>query len=159
MLRRFTKRCTHLDQINESVTPAADFILSKPSGTSAPARSTFSASSCCCACGGRSRVPTRASRPAEKAAKTKMPKTGMASRLAIREIALLTPEASPEWLPETEFIAVVVRGAMTRDMPRPITTTAGKKVVQYEPPVPGTANSMKPAAATVGPITSGSFAP
>jgi hypothetical protein len=67
---------------------------------------------------------------AEKAAKTKMPRTGMASRLAVRETALFTPEARPEWRPVTEFIAVVVRGAMTRDIPKPCTQMAGKNVVQ-----------------------------
>ena len=66
--------------------------------------------------------------------------------LAVRETALFTPEASPECLPETEFIAVVVSGAMTRAIPKPMTTTAGKKVVQYEPPVPVRANRTKPAA-------------
>src|SRR5918997_1230724 len=109
---------------------AAAVSPSRPSGTSAPPRSTFPASSCCCACGGRSRASTRASRPGEKATKTKMPRIGMASRLPVRETALLTPEASPECLPETEFIAVVVSGAMTSAIPKPCTTTAGKNVVQ-----------------------------
>jgi hypothetical protein len=61
---------------------------------------------------------------------TKIPSTGMQSRLAVRETALLTPEASPACLPETEVRAVVVSGAMTSAIPRPITTTAGKNVVQ-----------------------------
>ena len=59
-----------------------------------------------------------------------MPRTGMASRLAVRETALLMPEASPDCLLDTEVIAVAVSGAMTRDIPSPITVTAGKKVVQ-----------------------------
>ena len=77
----------------------------------------------------------------------------------MRETALLSPEASPECLPETEFIAVVVKGAMTRAMPKPNTTTAGKNVVQYEPPVPGRAKRRKPAGVAIGPIIRGSFAP
>ena len=44
-------------------------------------------------------------------------------------------------------------------MPRPRTTTAGKKVVQYEPPIPGLRKSAKPDAATSDPIVSGSLAP
>ncbi len=54
----------------------------------------------------------------------------MESRPAVRETALFTPEASPECLPSTEFRAVVVSGAITRLIPKPCTTTAGKKVVQ-----------------------------
>jgi hypothetical protein len=59
---------------------------------------------------------------------------------------LFTPEASPECLPSTEFIAVVVSGAVTNDIPSPNTTTAGKNVVQYKPSVPGMAKRTKPVA-------------
>ena len=48
---------------------------------------------------------------------------------------------------------------MTNDIPNPSTTIAGKNVVQYEPPVPGMANSTNPAAAIAGPMMSGSLAP
>ncbi|WP_207955764.1 hypothetical protein [Rubrobacter marinus] len=79
---------------------------------------------------GRPSPSTRESRPLEKAAKTRMPRIGIARSPAVLETALFTPEASPEWRPSTEFRAVVVRGAMTSDIPRPCTRTAGKKVVQ-----------------------------
>jgi hypothetical protein len=62
--------------------------------------------------------------------KTKIPKTAIASRPAVLLTALFTPEASPECPPSTEFMAVVVNGAMTRLIPRPNTTTAGKNVAQ-----------------------------
>src|SRR5918994_24929 len=119
-----------------------------PSGTSAAPRSIFSASSCWRACGDRSRLAVRASRAAENVRKTKTPSSGIAKSPAAREAALFTPEASPECLPSTELIAVVVSGAMTNDIPRPITTIAGKNVVQYEPSVPGMAKRIKPVAAT-----------
>ena len=44
-------------------------------------------------------------------------------------------------------------------MPMPRTTTAGKKVFQYAPPIPGLRKSAKPDAATSGPTVSGSLAP
>jgi hypothetical protein len=59
-----------------------------------------------------------------------MPRMGMASRPAVLETALLTPEARPECLPDTELIAVVVSGAITSAIPRLSTTIAGKNVVQ-----------------------------
>jgi hypothetical protein len=43
---------------------------------------------------------------------------------------LFTPEARPECLPETEFVAVVVSGAITSAIPKPSTTIAGKNVGQ-----------------------------
>jgi hypothetical protein len=58
-----------------------------------------------------------------------------------------------------EFITAVVKGATLTAMPMPSTNTAGKKVVQYAPPIPGLAKSAKPAAAMSGPIVNGSFAP
>ena len=47
-----------------------------------------------------------------------------------RETALLIPEASPDSDSGTAFITVVVKGATLMVMPRPITTTAGKKLAQ-----------------------------
>ena len=41
-----------------------------------------------------------------------------------------TPEARPERPASTEFITVVVRGAMTSDIPIPRVATAGKNAVQ-----------------------------
>ena len=59
----------------------------------------------------------------------------------------------------TEFITVVVSGATLMAMPTPSTSTAGKKVLQYEPPTVGLAKRAKPAAATNGPTISGRLAP
>src|SRR5918993_1072850 len=147
---------------NDSATAPSTLAAVSPltfSGTSAAPRSTFSASSCWRACGDRSRLAVCASRAAENVRKTKIPSSGIAKIPAERETALFTPEASPECLPSTELIAVVVSGAMTNDIPSPSTTTAGKNVVQYEPSVPGTAKRTKPVAATSGPMMSGNLAP
>ncbi len=72
---------------------------------------------------------------------------------------MLIPEAAPACLCSTAFITVVVSGATLIAIPSPSTITAGKYVAQYEPPIPGLANSANPAAAISGPITSGFFAP
>jgi hypothetical protein len=52
-------------------------------------------------------------------------------------------------------MAVVVRGATVAAIPKATTTTAGKNVVQYEPPMPGRAYSARPTAAIAGPTVSG----
>src|SRR5947207_12987757 len=83
------------------------------------------------------------------------PSTAIASKPAVRETALLTPEAMPAWLSFTEFITVVVNGATLIAMPRPSTTTAGKKVVQYLPPTPGLTKRANPIPAMIGPMTKG----
>ena len=49
---------------------------------------------------------------------------------ATRDMALFTPDASPARCSSTEPITVVVSGATLTAMPSPITTTAGKNVVQ-----------------------------
>ena len=54
----------------------------------------------------------------------------MANSPAVRETALLTPEAMPAWLDLTEFMTVVVSGATAIAIPSPSTTIAGKKPVQ-----------------------------
>jgi hypothetical protein len=59
-----------------------------------------------------------------------IPRTAIASKLAIRETALLTPEAVPTRSCAMEFITVVVSGATLTAIPIPSTTTAGKKVFQ-----------------------------
>jgi len=59
----------------------------------------------------------------------------------------------------TALITVVVSGATLVAMPSPRTTTAGKKVVQYDPPTAGRANSANAAAAISGPMMSGRRAP
>ena len=53
----------------------------------------------------------------------------------------------------------MVSGATLMAMPKPSVTTAGKKVLQYEPPIPGLAKSAKPPAAINGPMISGRRAP
>ena len=77
-----------------------------------------------------------------------MPNTAIANNPAARETALLIPGAIPTRFSETAFITVVVNGATLRAMPRPSTTVAGKKPVQYVAPTPGRAKSANPAAAT-----------
>jgi hypothetical protein len=56
--------------------------------------------------------------------------TASASRPAARETALLTPDAIPARLDSTEPMTTVTSGATATDMPSPITTNAGKNVVQ-----------------------------
>src|SRR6185295_2863860 len=73
--------------------------------------------------------------------------------------ALLMPDATPACRLSTAAITVVVSGATVTAMPSPRTTTAGKNVVQYEPPIPGRAYNATPSAAMAGPIVSGSRLP
>jgi hypothetical protein len=87
------------------------------------------------------------------------PKTATASSPAIRDTALFTPEATPASLEGTASITAVVSGATLIAIPMPKTTTAGKNVLQYEPPIPGREKSAKPAAATTVPTVSGNLAP
>ena len=56
-------------------------------------------------------------------------------------------------------MTAVVSGATVPDIPNPRTSMPGKNVVQYEPPVPGTANRAKPAAAIRGPMISAHLTP
>src|SRR5262245_13531312 len=74
-----------------------------------------------------------------KARTSTIPNTAIATRPATRATALLTPDATPACCVSTAVIAVVVNGATTIAIPNPATTTAGKNVVQYEPPTPGAA--------------------
>jgi hypothetical protein len=69
-------------------------------------------------------------RAAWKTALSNAPKTATASIAAIRETALLIPEATPTCCLSTEFITVVVSGATLTAIPSPSTTTAGKNVAQ-----------------------------
>jgi len=48
----------------------------------------------------------------------------------LRAAATALATARPECLPETEFMAVVVSGAITSAIPKPSTTIAGKNVGQ-----------------------------
>ena len=83
----------------------------------------------------------------------------MAMSPADRATALLIPDAMPDRSAATEDITVVVSGATVTTIPNPSTTIAGKNVVQYCPPTPGRASNANPAAATIGPATSGPFDP
>src|SRR5712692_5225948 len=87
------------------------------------------------------------------------PKTAIARRPATLATALLTPDATPECRGSTALITIVVRGATVIAIPNPSTTTAGKNVVQYVPPIPGRAYSARPSAATAGPTVRGSRLP
>ena len=54
----------------------------------------------------------------------------MATTTAMRDAALLMPEAAPWKATLTELMTTVVSGATLTAMPSPRTTMAGKKVVQ-----------------------------
>ena len=104
--------------------------------------------------------PSRAPRTrASNVRASTTPNTAIASRPATRATALLTPDATPAWWLSTAPITVVVSGATVTAMPNPSTTTAGKNVVQYEPPIPGRAYNATPSAAIAGPTVSGSRLP
>jgi hypothetical protein len=61
---------------------------------------------------------------------TTRPKSAMESSDAVRETALLMPEATPARSCGTEVMTAVVRGATVPDIPNPSTTIPGKNVVQ-----------------------------
>jgi hypothetical protein len=52
----------------------------------------------------------------------------------------------------TELMTRVVNGATLMVIPNPSMSTAGKYVIQYDPPTPGRAKRTNPPAATRGPI-------
>src|ERR1700681_2547210 len=88
-----------------------------------------------------------------------MPSAATASSPAVRATALFTPDATPLFSVSTASKTVVVSGATKNAPPIPSSSAPGKYVVQYEPPIPGTANAANPAAATSAPTTSGTRAP
>src|SRR5258705_13992342 len=85
--------------------------------------------------------------------------TAIARRPATLATALFTPDAAPACRGSTALITVVVSGATVTAMPRPSTTTEGKNVAQYAPPIPGRAYNARPTAAIEGPTVSGSRLP
>src|SRR6185369_293223 len=87
------------------------------------------------------------------------PNTAMASNPAVRDTALLIPDATPACSSPTELITVVVSGATVIDIPSPRTTTAGKKLVQKLGLTAGNVYSAKPTAAMIGPTVNGRRAP
>src|SRR5258706_1993470 len=95
-----------------------------------PASLVRCASIACCTPGDRCSVARWLSRLLVKTERATIPKTAMASSPAARETALLIPEAIPAWRCSTAPITAVVSGATVMVMPNPITTTAGKKVIQ-----------------------------
>jgi hypothetical protein len=58
------------------------------------------------------------------------PRSAIASMPAIREMALLMPDAVPACWLSAALMTVVVSGATLTAMPRPSTAIAGKNVVQ-----------------------------
>ena len=58
------------------------------------------------------------------------PNTATASTPAIRETALLIPEATPTRFSATELSAVAVSGATVAERPRPKTSTPGSTSVR-----------------------------
>src|ERR1700749_1363625 len=81
--------------------------------------------------------------------------TAMANSGAVCETALLIPDAAPARFWGAELITRVVRGATLTVIPNPNMSTAGKYVVQYDPPTPGRAKRTNPPAVTRGPMTRG----
>jgi len=71
-----------------------------------------------------------------KALAIAIPITATMRSPAVSEIALFTPDATPECSRATELITVVVSGATVSYMPKPSTTKAGKKPVQYVESIP-----------------------
>src|SRR5690606_6784983 len=128
-------------------------------GTAASASLGASCSSAWRCSAGTASAAARSSIAAPNAPTAIAPSSATASRPATLATALLTPEATPAWLSSTAPITVVVSGATLTVTPNPSTPAAGKKVVQYEPPIPGTARRTSPAAAISGPTTSGLRAP
>ena len=72
----------------------------------------------------------RSARLSLKAFNIKTPKTATASSAAVRETALLMPEATQAWRSSTAPMTVVVSGETLVAIPMLITITAGKKLVQ-----------------------------
>ena len=70
-----------------------------------------------------------------------------------RAIVLLTPDATPASTGPTAARTLVVSGASVSDMPKPVTIMGPRKVVQYGPPMPGTAKLASPSAVITGPPT------
>src|SRR5262249_37473085 len=105
--------------------------------------------------GGRSSVSTRVERARAKAASATTPTIATARSAAPRATALFPPDATPTRPSSTAAITVLVSGATVTAIPVPTTTMAGKNVVQYEPPAPGTAQRRNPTAVITGPATSG----
>ena len=103
----------------------------------------------------RARRSTRDRTRVSKVRPSSTPKIAIARRPATLETALLTPEATPACRGSTAPITVVVSGATVTAMPNPSMMTAGKNVVQYEPPIPGRAYRASPSAAIPGPTVSG----
>ncbi len=101
----------------------------------------------------------RASKPASNTAASTMPSAATASSPAVRATALFTPEATPLCSGSSASKTVVVSGATKHTAPSPSSTAAGKYVVQYDPPSPGSAYAAKPAAASSAPAMSGMRAP
>jgi hypothetical protein len=104
----------------------------------------------------------RARSALRKAVRATAPRIAIASTPAVRETALLIPEAVPAYRLGTELNTVVVRGATVTPIPIPNTAMPGKNVHQYSegPPVsPFSPISMKPSPAMAGPMISGRRGP
>src|ERR1700751_4421712 len=81
--------------------------------------------------------------------------TAMANSAAVCDTALLIPDAAPARFWVAELMTRVVNGATLTVIPNPSRSTAGKYVIQYDPPTPGRAKRTKPPAATRGPMMRG----
>ena len=72
----------------------------------------------------------RALRELENRKRAAPPTTAMASTPAVRETALLMPDAVPAKCVATELMTAVLSGATVMPMPTPRRTTPGKNVTQ-----------------------------
>src|SRR5579863_7191382 len=81
--------------------------------------------------------------------------TAIAKSAAVCDTALLIPDAAPARFWVAELMTSVVKGATLTVIPRPNVSTAGKYVVQYDPPTPGRRKRAKPPAAIKGPTMRG----
>src|SRR5579884_2729933 len=101
----------------------------------------------------------RRSNPALNTAASTIPSAAIAISPAVRATALFTPDATPLFSVSTASNTVVVSGATNSVPPIPSSTAAGKYVVQYDPPIPGSANAANPSAAKSAPAVIGMRAP
>src|SRR6478609_502364 len=85
--------------------------------------------------------------------------TAMANSAAVWDTALLIPDAAPARFWVAELMTRVVSGATLMVTPTPNMITAGKYVIQYDPPTPGRAKRTKPPAVTRGPMMRGLLGP
>src|SRR5579875_201936 len=126
-----TRKLVTNDSLIACCKTACDWLLT-PDGICMPtSKVRWTSTSCSTGCGMEPLSVARwLSRLLLKTARTTSPSTAMAISPAVRDTALLMPEATPARCGPTDPITAVVSGATAIAMPRPSTTAAGKNVVQ-----------------------------